>query len=192
MKNHFTGSLSSDVKRYLREEFGILYWNTLTGDLTRTEKRHNTIFSGKEAGCGKHWSGYIYVTVLGHQIPAHQVVWFLNTDLWAELIDHEDRNRMNNNFQNLRLATTAQNAWNSRVSSRNNSGVKGVSWNEKVGKWKVRVTKSGVCHFGGYFDTLEDATKAAGKMREELHGEFSSECRSENGGGSRKRPKKPA
>lgn len=191
LKNHFIGSL---IRRYLRYHDGDLYWNVLKGSLTRIEKRHNTLLSGRVAGCSTHWSGYIYVTLKGVQYPAHSIVWYLNTGDWCEIIDHKDRNRANNNIANLRKADSSENACNSKMSSRNTSGVRGVSWNKVVGKWKVRVTKAGKDVFGGYYNDLEEAKHVADNLRGKLHGEYKSqdERSTEHGENRRKRTKKPA
>lgn len=156
------------------EDGGNLRWNILTGSLTREEKRHNTLHGGKVAGCAGD-KGYTLVTLKGVQYMAHIIVFFLHEGKWpTEMIDHINGNRGDNRPENLREATASENSCNSKTSSRNSSGVKGVSWNTRKGKWKVRVTKAGKCHFGGWFDCLEDATAKANSMRESLHGDFSS------------------
>lgn len=64
------------------------------------------------------WSGWRinkngYVSCFG--VTLHQVVAYLNDMIpsWGEVIDHKNRNRLDNRIQNLRLCSPIQNGWNS-------------------------------------------------------------------------------
>ena len=46
-------------------------------------------------------------------------------------VDHIDNNKLNNNLNNLRWCTQSENQQNSKLSSRNTTGVKGVSFEKK-------------------------------------------------------------
>ena len=80
---------------------------------------------------------------------------------------------MNNSIENLRDATKAENAWNSKLHKNNTSGVKGVSWNKQTKKWKAEIRANGYSSFLGRFNTLDDAKIAIEKARKNLHQEFS-------------------
>jgi hypothetical protein len=47
-----------------------------------------------------------------------------------------------------------------RLTSRNRSGVRGVSWAKNANKWTARGFKDGKQIHLGYFETIEDAAKA--------------------------------
>jgi len=49
-------------------------------------------------------------------------------------IDHVDRNGLNNQYSNLRIATRSQNQANRKLNENNNSGYKGVHWNQAMNK----------------------------------------------------------
>lgn len=47
------------------------------------------------------------------------------------------------------------------IQKNNTSGYRGVSWNTRRQKWKAQFGE----HFGGYFDAIEDANRAADALR---------------------------
>jgi len=87
-------------------------------------------------------------------------------------VDHRDGDGLNNRRDNLRVATSSQNAQNQRRSSANLSGHKGVGFHKTSGKWRARIKLNGKRKHLGYFDTPEDAHEVYCKVSAELHGEF--------------------
>lgn len=90
------------------------------------------------------------------------------------LIDHEDRNGLNNQDENLRIATNSQNCMNRGLRKDNTSGYKGVAWHKNVKKWTVCVTKNGKQNYIGQFDSKEEAVLAYNEAAIKIHGEFAS------------------
>lgn len=73
-------------------------------------------------------------------------------------VDHRDGDPLNNRRSNLRTATHAQNAQNRRyLHAKNKSGHRGVSWDERRGKWFAKVTLNGRQIALGRFDDLDEA-----------------------------------
>lgn len=87
-------------------------------------------------------------------------------------VDHIDHNGLHNVRSNLRLCTSSQNAHNRRTCNKNTSGVKGVSFEVGVGKWRAIIQCKGKVYIVGYFPTKEEAAQAVRKKRQELHGEY--------------------
>lgn len=87
---------------------------------------------------------------IGHYM--HHII--LNS---RKLIDHIDRNPLNNMKSNLRFATKSTNAMNTRIPSNNTSGIKGVSWNNKSKKWVTYININKKRLILGYFKEIKDA-----------------------------------
>lgn len=86
--------------------------------------------------------------------------------------DHIDRNRLNNQRENLRVCTRSQNLANKGPRETNKSGFKGVSWSKQNKKWAVQVgvNKKTICI--GHFDDIVDAAKAYNEAAIKHFGEF--------------------
>ncbi|MCL1791054.1 MAG: hypothetical protein FWG40_06825 [Peptococcaceae bacterium] len=59
-----------------------------------------------------------------------------------------------------------------QLSRRNTSGVKGVSWVERSGKWKARITFKRKFYSLGCYDDINDAIKARKQAEEQLYRPF--------------------
>ena len=90
---------------------------------------------------------------------AHRVAWLLHTgeDPGDMQIDHIDGNTASNIFSNLRLVDHQSNMMNQRKFKNNTSGVTGVSWAAREGKWRVLISDRGERQNLGYFDNKFEA-----------------------------------
>ena len=87
-------------------------------------------------------------------------------------IDHVDRNAFNNKRSNHRRATSTQNKHNSRKTSRNRSGLKGVCYDQSRELWSAEIRAHGKrMHLGRYL-TKGLAAVARAKAAIRYHGEF--------------------
>jgi hypothetical protein len=73
------------------------------------------------------------------------------------MVDHVNRNRLDNRKANLRHTTATVNGWNKGKQSNNTSGHVGVSWDKSRNKWESHIKLNGVKKFLGYSVLLEDA-----------------------------------
>ena len=79
----------------------------------------------------------------------------------ANDVDHIDGSRKNGNrFANLRLATRQENLRNSRLSRRNQIGLKGVNKCTTTGRYRAEIYVNGKNLHLGRFDTPELAHAA--------------------------------
>lgn len=92
------------------------------------------------------------------------------------LIDHADRDPLNNKISNLRFASKSQNAMNSKVRKDNSSGFKGVSLNRNKRKWRAYISINGQQQHLGTFVAQEDAINARKQAEKLLFNEFSSKA----------------
>lgn len=153
---------------YLRSLFT---YEPETGMLRWKVKRSNKEI-GWVAGC-RRGSEYWQVGIDDKLYRVHLVAWKIVTGKEPpNFIDHEDTDKGNNRWVNLREATKSQNQANIGLLKHNTSGVKGVRWYKAYQKWSSQFTKNGKCYFVGYFDDLEEAKAAYQKRYREVYGEF--------------------
>jgi hypothetical protein len=100
-------------------------------------------------------NGYNTIRVNKKLIRRHRIIAFcfigLNIDEPTEIIDHEDRNKLNNAVNNLRIVTQQENCYNRNA--------KGYTWIKEKGKWLAQITINGKKKHLGYFDDEESASK---------------------------------
>jgi hypothetical protein len=116
---------------------------------------------------------YICIGVDGKQYKAHRLIYFYHNGYLPSSIDHIDGNRANNKIDNLRSATTSQNAMNQKISTKNSSGIKGVRWHKRDKKWYVQLSANSKRHSFGYYEDKELAEMVAIEATNKLHKEFS-------------------
>ena len=88
-------------------------------------------------------------------------------------VDHVDRNRVNNNINNLRWVTHQQNNMNSTKSTNNKSSqYRGVCWDKRGKKWESKINLNHTKIFIGYFADEKDAARAYNNKAIELCEEY--------------------
>lgn len=117
---------------------------------------------GDIAGRPSPTNGYLYVKVNQEVKSVHSIIWEMHNGEIPEgmEIDHVNHIRTDNRIENLRLVSHQQNAMNRSKTSRNTSGVVGVSWCNLTEKWYAYIKKDGVMHSLGRHARFEDAALA--------------------------------
>lgn len=131
----------------------------------------NSRFAGKPAGT-VGTRGYVVICIRGETHSAHQVAWVYMTGQRHEgEIDHIDGDRANNRWVNLRGVTRRENGRNQAKPKHNTSGVVGVTFDTKAGRWMANIMVSGRTKTLGRFDMFEDAVAArkAAEVRFDFH-----------------------
>ena len=102
--------------------------------------------------------------------------WNSKTSCWraTNLVDHRDRDTLNNTRSNLRVCTRSQNQQNSvGKPSQRRSRFKGVSYSKNRKKsWRATIWVNGKQIHGGYFATEEEAARSYDRLAREHFGEF--------------------
>ena len=89
-------------------------------------------------GIGK--DGYRFTGIDEKLYPDHQLIFLYHHGYIPENdIDHIDRNPLNNRIENLREVSRSCNSRNCGLRVTNRSGVTGVSWDTKEGKWAANI-----------------------------------------------------
>ena len=160
-------------------ETGRLFWKERPSHMFKGEgraqndsaKAWNAVWAGKEAFTSIDSDGYRQGAIFYRRYLAHHVIWRLVTGALPEETDHDNGNRSDNRFGNLNDVTHAINCLNKARPTRNKSGVIGVHWHKKAGKWNAMICIPGTrksVHIG-LFETIE-AAAAARKDAEAKHG----------------------
>jgi hypothetical protein len=157
-----------DLRRALAYDpaTGIITWNHRADN-----PAWNSRYGGKPAGClGEN--GYLQIRFAGLGHRYHRIAWALHhdEDPGQRLIDHADRDPLNNRIDNLRLATTSQNQQNMKRVGR--KWPKGVKLDRARGKFKALIRTGGRRIESPRFDTPEEAHEAYKRMAVEHHGKF--------------------
>lgn len=143
-------------------------YNPLTGIITWKISPASHIPAGSEAG-GIYDSGYGRLKFNGRAYTTHLVAWLLYYKVWLEnQVDHRNRVRSDNRITNLREVSNSQNKQNSGVTSKCQSGFRGVT--KSGDKWLARITPSeGKRVTLGRFDSPEEASEAYVNAKQQYH-----------------------
>ncbi len=90
----------------------------------------------------------------------------------GELIDHKDRNGLNNSRENLRIATRSQNAMNAKLPKHSTSGFKGAHRAKGRKNWVAHLKLGQKIIHLGTFRTAEEAHVAYCEAASNRVGEF--------------------
>lgn len=161
MNNHIPRKPSNDELEYIK--------NNYYSDSGKVYRFWD--IQDKEVGYLKVKLGYLVVKIRfggkTREIRLHHLIWFFETGKWPiDEIDHKDRDKLNNLFNNLRMA-------NSTINSNNRDKDSGLPPGVIItpnGKYVARVVYNGIrIHIGTYV-TIEDAFNAYKAKCKELKG----------------------
>lgn len=159
------------TQEYVKEIFdykeGLLYWKI---------KKQRT-FIGKIAGhiqsCREDtYRRYVYFD--GNFYIAARVIFMWHNGYFPIQVDHIDRNPLNDNIENLRAATWAQNQQNKRSAKNSTSKYKGVHCRNNItaNRWVATIYINGKNKILGNFSNEHDAATMYNAAALIHHGEF--------------------
>lgn len=134
-------------------ETGVLYWRW---------RVNNRVPKTLEAGRKSSSSGYLDVQVHDRYYSVHRVVMLMCYGFYGEglEVDHINHVRNDNRLFNLRFVTHGENTRNQSLSSKNTSGVTGVSFLKARKKYRAQIKVDRENIYLGIFETLEEAAAA--------------------------------
>jgi hypothetical protein len=150
------------TQQYLQDLFeyknGELYW----------KKNKGVAKKGDKAGISSKNRQLIKLNqkIIGE----HRLIYLYHYGILPKLdIDHIDGNPSNNKIENLRIATDAENRWNTKKYKINTSGYKNVVFDKFRNKWEVKLNVNNKKIFLGRYKDIELADLVATMAREKYH-----------------------
>ena len=131
---------------------------------------------------GRATRGYLQVGLMANKKRNFKYIHKLTAEAFLEnpenkkCVDHIDNDRQNNNLINLRFATSQENSQNSKLSSKNTSGAKGVRWQKGQNRWRAEITINGKLIYLGSFINKDDAINIRIERAKDEFGEFINKC----------------
>lgn len=126
----------------------------------------------------KRSDGYISAEKVRTSNKATKLHRFI-MDYPDNMIDHIDRDKLNNRKDNLRIIDSIGNNRNKGIQRNNTSGVVGVYWNKQHKKWNARITVNKKAIFLGLFTDLTKAKTVRVNAERKYFGEFRSSINGE-------------
>jgi hypothetical protein len=148
----------------LDEETGVLYWRNPPA---------GTAGVGDVAG-GMGKKGRWIITFDGKRRLRSRLVFFYFYGWLPSLVDHRDRNKLNDRPDNLRPASSSQNQWNRQYKAKASGLPTRVSMDKRCpnNPFRSYIGIEGKDYFLGNFPTVELAFSASIRAAQEWHGEF--------------------
>lgn len=148
----------------------VFHYDPGTGELRWKADTGFKRMKGKVAGKSDP-KGYLVVGCFKKDHRVHRIIWeMVNGQIPDGMqVDHINGIRNDNRISNLRLVSHQDNQRNMAIPRSNSSGIIGVGWDKRTGKWraKIMVNRKTVC-LGRYTDIEEAAI--ARKRAESFYG----------------------
>jgi AP2 domain len=158
------------------------YWNAVCIPLTRGQ---HTIIDAEDYELVSQYKWYAALSKSGKfyavrgvyearnprkqtRIALHQ--FLLGIRGRAAIGDHKSGDSLDNRRFNLRVVNFTQNAMNARISTRNKTGYRGVTFIQN--RYRVNIAAYGKQIFVGGFDNPIDAARAYDRAAQKIHGEY--------------------
>jgi len=133
----------------------------IVDDLKYYELRKHTWFINED--------GYATTSIDDKLVIMHRM---LMNAVPGELIDHKNRNRIDNRILNLRKSNETLNNHNKTKKANTTSKYFGV-WSENPGIYRAKISHNrNIYYLGSSFRSEEDAAKAYDRKAIELYGEY--------------------
>lgn len=123
-------------------------------------------------------SKYIQTRIKGKMIKLHRYIMNMNNS--NLVVDHINRNSLDNRKSNLRICSYKENSFNKSIRVDNTSGIPGVSFHKTNKKWRAKIKYNNLTIHLGYFEDINEALINRRVAEEILFGEYSPNEKMEN------------
>jgi len=128
----------------------LYHYEPATGIFTFINTR-GRMKAGSVAGSYNASTGYINMKIDHKMYKAHRLAYLYMTGSIPPEVDHDNRNCIDNSWNNLNAATHSSNQRNQSVPSNNTSGTMGVGWHKQSQRWRAGINVlSGRKHLGNF------------------------------------------
>lgn len=162
-KNGITQEL---LKEYFEYRDGGLYWIKVASYRGKIGTKAGYISKHKND------SRNVIGLLKGIQYFAARLIFLYHHNYLPKVVDHIDRDSMNDRIENLREATQQDNLHNSTSKKGSSSQYLGVSWCKRDKKWKAQICIDWKQTFIGRFKTEVEAALAYNRMAVKYFKEF--------------------
>lgn len=153
------GKLDPKRKPNLERLKELLHYDPETGIFTWRIWRKNQVKPGTIAGYLQN--GYVVIEIEGQPFKAHRLAIYYVYEYWPENnIDHRDRIKYHNWINNLREASSIQNARNAGNYSHNSTGIRGTHFCKTRKKYGAVIRVNAKVYTLGFYKCLDNAVCA--------------------------------
>jgi hypothetical protein len=163
-------TLTQELVKFLFDyRDGFLYWKNPYSKQSRIQI--GGLASKHHKGVNRN-----VVCIACKQQFAARVIFLWHKGWLPEIVDHEDRDQMNDKIDNLRPANKCQNNSNKRSEKTSNCKYLGVCWKHRPdrpnGCYYAQISSNKKVYHIGCFKTAEEAALAYNRAAVKYHGEF--------------------
>lgn len=146
----------------------LFIYDELSGNLIRKKAVSQNTRAGDIVG-SKNSDGYLHAKINRTLLKVHRIVWLFHKGSWPTgVIDHINRNKLDNRIENLRDATVELNNINKDLQKNNKTGIRNVSWRERDNVFYATCRRKGKQNYLGAFKNAKDAEQAVIKFRQSI------------------------
>lgn len=173
MKNHgeiTNKNIKEEEEIYIYDDYAEIVIKDILGEeVARTLISLDKLDTIKGYFLHMKGGGYVGVSKDGKSTFLHRLIIGAGK---GEVVDHINRNKLDNRNENLRICTQLENLLNKGMQKNNTSGVKGVFFDKNKQKWTVSIGFKGKNIHIGMFDDFENAVKARKKAEKKYFGDL--------------------
>lgn len=149
----------------------VLDYNEHTGVFTWKAPRRGVMVGARAGTIGK--DEYRIIHLDGKNYPAARLAFlYMKGYFPPNDVDHKNRRRWDDRWNNLREATRSQNMMNGTLRIDNKSGHRGVNWHKGAAKWRAFIRVNNITLHLGLYKNIDDAIAARIAAEAKHHGEF--------------------